>query len=159
MPKHTHTQLPASSAGHGSDDLITSTAYPATDWGLSLHDGVWSTSPLLWWYLAAGVVLLAVLWWLCGRLRPIWRAVWRAGAATFLFSPAILACGHIAIMPLPTLLLRAWNNPESASCGAPLVALPPNLMTFAGLWLTGALALWAWQWMHRPAAAGTTRRD
>lgn len=149
----THLRIMQQQHTHTADNLITSTAAPfATDWGLVLHDNIWSTSPLLWWYLAGGIVVLAVLWWLCRRLRPTWRAVWRAGAATFIFSPAILACGYIAIMPLPTLLLRAWRNPASASCGAPLVALPPNLMTFAGLWLVGFLALWAWQWMRHPSA-------
>lgn len=127
---------------------------PVRDYAIHLVHEQWTVSPLLWGYLAVALVVIAVLWWLLRHWRPVWRALARAGGAALLLSPAILACGSIAIMPFPVLLLRAAQSTDAVSCGAPLVALPPNAMTFAGLWLVLFLALWAWGWFRQPAGNG-----
>lgn len=124
----------------------------APDWAIHLANEQWSHSPLLWVYGAGALVVLAVVWWIT-RHRSAWlRALVRSLAAAFLLSPAILACGSISIMPFPVLIRMALQSTSAVSCGAPLVALPPNAMTFGGLWLVLFLTLWCWDWFHAPRA-------
>lgn len=125
----------------------------APDWAFHLADGRWTHSPLLWAWLAASLLGIVLLWMLSERWRPTWRALARSGLMAFLLSPAILACESISIMPFPILLKLAAQHREALSCGAPLVALPPNAMTFAGLWLVLFLAFWLWHWFHQPSPA------
>ena len=126
----------------------------APDWAFHLAEGQWTHSPLLWAWVAAALLAVAIFWMLSARWKPLWRALARSGVVAVLFSPAIVACESISIMPFPILLKLALQNREALSCGAPLVALPPNAMTFGGLWLVLFLAFWVWQWFRQPPAAG-----
>ncbi len=121
----------------------------APDWAIHLANNQWTWSPLLWGYLVGAVVLIALCRWLTRRWRPVLQAVARGGWMAWLLSPAVLACGAISIMPFPVLLWNAWRSTDAVSCGAPLVALPPNAMTFAGLWLVLFLTFWTWGWFRK----------
>ena len=101
-----------------------------------LSNDAWHTPPELWLYGLAALLLIALGWWLTRRLDPV--------------LPAILACEIISVMPFPVLLSLALGDRASVSCGAPLVALPPNAMTFGGIWLVLFLAFWCWDWFRRP---------
>ena len=111
----------------------------------------WADTTSLLLYTAGAVLVIALVWWLARRTSPWVRAGARAGIISLAFSPAILACGAVAIMPFPVLLLGAWQNPDATSCGAPLVALPPNAMTFGGMWLVFTLVFGLWHWFHLPS--------
>ncbi len=138
---------------NAQDALVLAEGH-APDWAFHLADGLWTHSPLLWAWLAAGLLAVALVWLLTAGWRPVWRSLLRSGLIAALFSPAIVACESISIMPFPILLKLALQNREALSCGAPLVALPPNAMTFGGLWLVLFLAFWVWQWFRQPPAAG-----
>ena len=142
--------LPAASDSLQGMVVANSAALPAAAVHVSNHNW-WADRTALTVYAIAALLVVTVVWWLVRRSGAWVRAIVRGRVTAFAFSPAILACGSVAIMPFPALLWGALRNPDAASCGAPLVALPPNAMTFAGLWLLLTLTLWLWGWFRQPS--------